>query len=80
MDIVRTALLLLLTYNPAVTSFFLNFDATEPTIILGAWSFFLVGGDRIEGYARSRSARQWPQSKVNILVLFAISLIKATET
>ena len=33
-----------------------------------------------QGYARSRSARQWPQSKVNILVLFAIFLIKATET
>ena len=33
-----------------------------------------------EGYARSRSARQWPQSKVNILVLFAIFPIKATET
>ena len=33
-----------------------------------------------QDYARSRSARQWPQSKVNILVLFAIFLIKATET
>ena len=25
-----------------------------------------------QGYARSRSVRQWPQSKVNILILFAI--------
>ena len=33
-----------------------------------------------QGYARLRSARQWPQPKVNILVLFAIFLIKATET
>ena len=33
-----------------------------------------------QGYERSRSARHWPQSKVNILILFAIFLIKATET
>ena len=33
-----------------------------------------------KGYARSRSVHQWPQSKVNILVLFAIFSIKATET
>ena len=33
-----------------------------------------------QGYARSWSARQWPQSKVNILVPFAIFLIKTTET
>ena len=32
------------------------------------------------GYARSRSARQRPQSKVYILVLFAVILIKTTET